>query len=350
MKPQNLPPHASFGDCAYQAMQKHFNKAIKYEAEVRQDVDPEPLHQMRVGMRRLRTALRVFEPAVDVPQAAKQKKIGKIARVLGTVRDADVMSANLRDRYLPSLKGKERKRLQKVIDRLEKQRRRDFAQMENVLEHSRYRKFKQGFEAWFKNPHFRAIAEASIADVLPDLMLPLISQLLLHPGWMVGTHWQDDKLVGAEISTSEDLNHLLEREGTELHELRKQMKRVRYQSEFFLDFYDSPYADCVKEFKQIQDVLGELQDGWVMKEFLTLELEQDLEKALPTLAEQFQQERFQLWQQWQPIQQRYLDAAFRQSLRVQVSHPTITTQKLEPEPGSPATDAATPQGATETVS
>lgn len=50
----------SFGNFAYQAIHKYFKKSTKYRVDVLSDRDPEPLHQMRVGMRRLRTALQVF--------------------------------------------------------------------------------------------------------------------------------------------------------------------------------------------------------------------------------------------------------------------------------------------------
>ncbi|HEY9825233.1 MAG TPA: CHAD domain-containing protein, partial [Stenomitos sp.] len=75
---------------ALASIQKHFHKSIKHEDEVRADEDPEPLHQMRVGMRRLRTALTVFAPFVDLsPQL--ERDVAHISRRLGNVRDLDVL-------------------------------------------------------------------------------------------------------------------------------------------------------------------------------------------------------------------------------------------------------------------
>ncbi len=69
------------GDWASLAIKKHLEKIVKHEADVLKDRDPEDLHQMRVGMRRLRSAITGFAPALELPKPAQEKKIGKIARL-----------------------------------------------------------------------------------------------------------------------------------------------------------------------------------------------------------------------------------------------------------------------------
>ncbi len=54
-------PIKSLKDYAYQAIQQHLKKTLKWEKPVKKDEDPEALHQMRVGMRRLRTAISRFD-------------------------------------------------------------------------------------------------------------------------------------------------------------------------------------------------------------------------------------------------------------------------------------------------
>jgi adenylate cyclase len=65
---------------------------------VRED-DPEFLHQMRVGMRRLRAVLRTFRPVLP-RRAARSlaKKMRKVAPVLGQARDFDVLCQWLESR------------------------------------------------------------------------------------------------------------------------------------------------------------------------------------------------------------------------------------------------------------
>ena len=53
-----------------------------------------------------------------------------------------------------------------------------------------------------------------------------------------------------------------------LHGLRKQIKQLRYQTEFFAPQYDATYQKQIKDFKVIQDILGTLQDAWVLAQTL----------------------------------------------------------------------------------
>jgi len=322
MKTQNLEKTATLGEYAHQAIEQHFKKSIKPEAAVLQDSEPEYLHQMRVGMRRLRTALQVFGPALDLPEAVSIPRISKIAKKLGAVRDLDVLQAELKNRYYPSLQRSEQKQLDTVFKKLQKQRSHHFTELEKTLHRGHYQKFKKAFSHWVKNPEYQAIAEQPIVKVLPDLLLPLISQLLLHPGWLVGANLaQDQSSFKLDAKT---VQKLLTKQETQLHDLRKQLKRVRYQTEFFTDFYDSAYAAQVEDFKNIQDVLGQIQDYSVLSEFLSQELDSDLAGVLPGLDEQIQQRKLQLWQSWQPIQQRYLDPTYRNTLRLQVMYPAVS--------------------------
>jgi CHAD domain-containing protein len=106
-----------------------------------------------------------------------------------------------------------------------------------------------------------------------------------------------------------------------LHSLRKLVKEIRYQSEFFESFYPPVYADYIEDLKSIQELLGQLQDCTVLSEFLTEELTTPLDEVLPTMAKRFQQIKHQAWENWQPLRQRFTDAAFRQALRTQLLHP-----------------------------
>jgi inorganic triphosphatase YgiF len=61
------------------------------EAAVAERADPEGIHQMRVGLRRLRTALGLFRPWVALPQNAREE-LEWLGTVLGRSRDADVLA------------------------------------------------------------------------------------------------------------------------------------------------------------------------------------------------------------------------------------------------------------------
>jgi CHAD domain-containing protein len=73
---------------ALKAIQKNFHKSIKHKTDVLADQDPEGIHQMRVGMRRLRTALGVFADFVSLPSNL-EREITKLSKGLGSVRDLE---------------------------------------------------------------------------------------------------------------------------------------------------------------------------------------------------------------------------------------------------------------------
>lgn len=318
-KESELPKAKTLGEWAYLAIKKHFHKILKHEDDVLKDKEPEALHQMRVGMRRLRSAVTGFAVAVDLPKVAREKQIAKIARSLGKLRDLDVLLDTLENLYKPHLPSKEALMLEKALAKLTKQRREAFADVEAILKHERYKLFKHAFKDWLEKPIYEEIAFLPIQDVLPDLLLPEVSRLFLHPGWLVGL-----ELKGAENGHKGDERPpelLTASAGEILHSLRKQVKRVRYQMNLFSPLYGSNYDNYLQDMKQLQTVLGELQDNRVLAEMLADILQEPLERVLPTLAEQLAQTCARAWANWQSLQQRYINPETRLAWRSELLHP-----------------------------
>jgi CHAD domain-containing protein len=114
-----------------------------------------------------------------------------------------------------------------------------------------------------------------------------------------------------------------------LHDLRKHLKRVRYQAEFFLGCYAPAFADLIKDFQALQDILGQLQDLSVLRGFLTHTWREDWPETCPQLLHHLQQEQRKNWQQWLSAQQRYLDPQVRQTVRQ-----GFLSLNLHPEPAN----------------
>ncbi len=313
----------TLGDAASDAIEKYFRKTVAHEAEVLKDKDAEELHQMRVGMRRLRSAVTGFAPVLDLPKEASERKIGKVGRILGTLRDLDVMLESLQNRYYPNLPADEQEVLDKALSDLLKQRRRALKGVRAILEHKSYESLKQSIEDWLEKPKFHAIEHLPIAEVLPDLLLPQVSEFFLHPAWLLGTEYEDGKVTVAKDLNAEAVEEKLAAEGTILHDLRKQAKRVRYLMNLFGDFYSETYEVYVEDVKAIQECLGDIQDSEVLGEFLTDFVDRDLKKELPKLAGLLAENRYAAWQKWQVLQRRYLSSEIRQGLRSALIHPVI---------------------------
>ncbi|MBE9210724.1 CHAD domain-containing protein [Nostoc sp. LEGE 06077] len=308
----------TLGEYAHEAIQKHFSKTLKYEKTVKKDEDPEALHQMRVGMRRLRTTVSRFDLVLNLPKPASDKKIGKISRCLGSLRDLDVLKENLETLYQPKLPNKEQKSLHKVFHALAQQREVALADVLNTLKDEPYKSFKQTLEEWLEKPSYQSLASLPIQQVLPDLLLPEVSIFFLHPGWLVGTQVIESEVKIRTDWKAEKIEQHLTNKGDTVHDLRKQAKRVRYQMELFADLYPESYSAYIAEVKSIQDILGSIQDSVVMGEWLTDIFKSEFNTHLPTLANLLAENRYQLWQQWQPLQERYLIVKNRNDFRLAI--------------------------------
>lgn len=311
----------TLGDWATLAIKKHSKKVLKHEADVLADRDPEALHQMRVGMRRLRSAITGFAPAIDLPKSAQEKKIGKIARKLGVLRDLDVLQEVLQQ-YKPTLPSAEQKLLETALDQLVKQRRQAASEVKESLKGDRYKSLQQSLIKWLKQPQFQAIAQMPIQEVLPDLLLPEVSKLFLHPGWLVGTQVQAGEVEIQPEKEPEIVEKQLLEQGPVIHSLRKETKRIRYQMEVFSNFYGGSYEAYLKDMKSIQEVLGQIQDSFVLSEFMTDALQSKMKDSLPTLAKQLSYKSYQAWQQWQTLQRRFLNLEVRKGFHRAILQPT----------------------------
>jgi len=277
----------TLGDYALTLIGKQYRRLVKQEAGVLEDIDPECLHQMRVSSRRLRTVLQVFAPIVKLPKPAQAKRIQKLAKVLGGLRDLDVQIAALREQYRPLISEAEQPTTDLVIERLQAQRKIVFKQVEQALTDDNYADLKSAYDDWLAQPVYCPLAQMPIGAALPDLLAPLLSELLLHPGW-----WADQ-----------------DKEETLLHELRKTCKHARYQAEFFTDFYGDDFQLWVDELKQLQENLGIVQDTHVLLDLLDLD-----SKESPDLFQAIQQQRQNAMSDWDNVRAKYTDRSFRYSL------------------------------------
>ncbi|NMG10034.1 CHAD domain-containing protein [Brasilonema sp. UFV-L1] len=315
----------TLGNYAYSAIQKHSQKTIKLETPVKKDKDPEALHQMRVGMRRLRTAVTGFSPAVDLQKPASDKNIGKIARTLGNLRDLDVLKETLEKLEQSHLPRKEKHSLQTALDALSKQREEALVDVKSTFKDERYKSLKHTLKEWLEEPSYQPLAYMPIQQVLPDLLLPEVSKFLLHPGWLIGTQ-VEGQVEEAEVIIpgkweAQRVEQELATNGDTLHSLRKQAKRLRYQMELFTDLYGQSYTACLAEVKSIQEILGAIQDSVVLTQWLADVFNSEIRSQFPTLASWLAQNRCKLWQQWQPLQRRYLKAQTRHGFHLTMLHP-----------------------------
>jgi CHAD domain-containing protein len=263
-------PAISLGELAQQIIADQCDRIFSQTAAVLADQDIEPLHQMRVGTRRLRAALQVFGLVIQLPNPA-QKHLKTLATILGKVRDLDVQLHSLKTDYYPQLPDSEQQQLKRIMAKLHRRRQKDFSRLKKWLKSDRFTTLQTVYEQWLHNPNYTALGTLPVQLLLscptdlvtepsaegskpsPQFQTNLFTHLLLnssidvfqtHRGWQVIA----DALV----------------EPLALHNLRKAGKHLRYQTEFFQPLYGDRFSPLIQPLKQLQDDLGRWQDGQVL--------------------------------------------------------------------------------------
>jgi len=302
---------SSIGDYGYAAISQHSHKIFKYEKRILTENDPENLHQIRVGMRRLRSILLSFGSALDLPPIICDRTLGKIARILGQERDADIININLETKFKPNLPKEENKILEEISHKFNQKKIVDFPSSKEILNGKKYLKLKQALLDWLEKPEFTEIASLKIARLLPDLLLPQISIFSLQSAWLVGTELEDNGNIKLLSNlTNKEITTLLDEKGKYLHTLRKQAKKVRYQLELFTDFYPPKYQEYISFVKELQTVLGNVQDNLCLSDYLHNLLGNKWGKKLPQLAELIKEDQERQWREWQQLQGIFLSPKY----------------------------------------
>jgi inorganic triphosphatase YgiF len=199
---------------------------------------PEALHQMRVALRRLRSAFTLFKPILeqDAKALALREAIKRVTEPFGTARNLDVFLGETLPQEIarrPDEPG-----LQDVRERLNAEREEAYAAVFAVLDG----------QAWH------------------DLLIDLVTWIETG-SWREGENDERDR--GArDFATAmlERLRHRLKKRGHHLarldpeerHQVRIVAKKLRYGSEFFGPLF--PEKKAAKRHKAFVGALSDLQD------------------------------------------------------------------------------------------
>ncbi len=279
---------------AKQIIERQFHAILRLEPGVLQGQDPEDLHHMRVAFRRLRTAIEIFQNVIKLPKALSLAKIRRFSKILGILRDFDVQLESLKTDYADPTAEIDQQTIIRLDRKLRKQRRKADQSVKKLLQSKPYRHFCQNCDGWLKTPQYLPLAQVPLQEILPELLLPLVAQLFLHPAWHLS-------IVDVNVETS-----------ALMHDLRKCCKHVRYQSEFFAQYYGQDFTNWIRGLKELQDRLGQLQDSYVFHEMLqTLTLP---DREQPELHEISAAQGLTALSSWEEHRQNYLNLAFRRQL------------------------------------
>ena len=241
----DLGADATAGAVVQRAIALSVIRLILHDPVVRIDVDPEGVHQTRVATRRLRSDLRTFRPLLDRDWAqGLRDELGWIARILGDVRDGDVLLERLRRRS-DDLPAEERASAQPVLTTLQQSRDGAHATLLEMLRSDRYVALLDRLVEAANAPGFRPSADEPAGEAIPKL---------------VRRPWH--KLAKrAKVLGNEPRNE-------QLHEVRIRTKRVRYAAEAAAPIVGRPARSFAHAASALQDVLGDLNDSVVAAAWL----------------------------------------------------------------------------------
>jgi triphosphatase len=198
--------------------------------------DPQGAHQLRVGLRRLRSALRALRPLVDTSSLKVFDRSARdIGRCVGTLRDADVLISGI---YAPMESAvADQNGFSELYDLLMQDRLDKRDEVRAALDGRDWTRLQLYLTIW---PH--------MLEETDGLEQPIVK----HARKALRKAWKKASTYGRE----------LDRASPECrHELRKALKKLRYMAEFFTPLFDkSQTAKFIKRLKAMQHVLGYLND------------------------------------------------------------------------------------------
>ncbi|WP_211465382.1 CYTH and CHAD domain-containing protein [Collimonas silvisoli] len=224
--------------------------------------DPESLHQMRVGLRRLRAALSLFKKIIPTPPEISER-LDWLAATLGPARDWEVLAvATLAD----------------AVQRCPDERQLESLRQLTFSEANRLR-------------HVAATAVNSRAYT---------RLLLLLGSWIEGRRWREElnpgqitalsaplskfavrKLAGLQKELLQRGSRIKQQDAAQRHRVRIAAKKLRYASEFFAAYFSPASSNAyVTALSNLQDGLGVANDRNVAAQLL-----QQIADRHPELAE-----------------------------------------------------------------
>lgn len=243
----DLPPDLSVGQ-AFGWVLSHLCNVLVYHAgrAVLPESGTEPVHQMRVAVRRLRSAIKVFRPAMAlaaVDEAGKDLKA--LAAKLAPARDWDVLVTETCAPVAAAFPDEPRLKL--LLAAAEERRRAGHEALNAYLAGNEFRRLGIGLACVAAG--LDGVANGEPAEALEAFAARKLRKLA-------------KRLLQAD-------NEIAGLEPTVLHAIRLRAKRLRYAAEIFAPVYAAKAARrYLRALARLQDRLGALNDAAVAASLL----------------------------------------------------------------------------------
>jgi inorganic triphosphatase YgiF len=206
--------------------------------------DPEGVHQLRVAVRRLRSALALFKGVLAPARLTElQDEARWVMAALGSVRDRDVFATEMlppvarsrpNDAALAALRAT-----------AEDAREAAYGRLREAMASARWTHFVLALTRWVGARGWYDEADAATRLALAE-PLPRFAERVL------------DKRAKAARKRGE---HFATLDAEQRHEVRKALKKLRYACDFLRDLYpEKPTRRYLKRLSALQDAFGHMND------------------------------------------------------------------------------------------
>lgn len=234
-----LPENPLARDVLVAALSSCLEQIVANEPAIIEAGDPEGIHQMRVGLRRLRSVIRLFARKSDpLDLNSSSHKARELAAVLGRARDLDV----LEDELMAALPNEVLVDVNHdpVLRAIARARKEAWAATRTSLTEPEFAKFLLGFAARIEKLK-EVEAEGALARPAPAFAAA-----------------QLEKAAAKAAKLGQNLKRL---STPKRHELRKELKKLRYAAHTFAGLFPGAKTRAyLKRLEALQDSLGALND------------------------------------------------------------------------------------------
>ena len=211
--------------------------------------DPEFLHQARVALRRLRSALSAF--ASVLPAAAREpvaSDLKWLGSALGPARDWDVLVTETMPRIRESLG--ERAALERLAAECSRLRADAQRRMRRTIRSRKYQSVVIGTASWLVQEGWREQADGTHAALLE-------TPVRAHAQAELERRYERVRKRGRKLA---------QLTGDELHQLRIAIKKMRYSIDFFSSLFEPGAVRALRtRLSRLQDVLGAMNDAHTLR-------------------------------------------------------------------------------------
>lgn len=250
-----VKPTDSMALIACRTFSYQFSCMLSHEEGTIKGEEIEELHNMRVAVRRMRAAAKVFEDYLDSEQLEPHLKgLKRTLGSLGEVRDLDVFREKA-EKYLKTLPPGHEHDLDPFFTVLTEEREKARKNMLDYLDSEKYYNFKKDFSDALASPETLILPATNekhdalphrVREVLPSILYGRLADINAYSEWVKGPYLPVERL----------------------HRLRITTKGMRYTLEFFESVLGEDAKILIKELKTFQDYLGNLHDAVVALDLL----------------------------------------------------------------------------------